>query len=671
MTYRKIPLKSVYQSGLTNLLEEFYIPVLKQTIRYDRAAGYFRSGIIQHIGHSLIHLVKNRGKIRLITGVEFSEEDLQQIQKGYELRDVITNRLSQEVDDMTHSVNPELLNLWWLIKNNYLDIKISVSVSGDSGIQRGIYHEKFGVLEDLEGKKIVFAGSINESANGWKYNFESFDVFRDWYVGEDDRVRIREENFEHLWHNQMPGVTVMNFPEALRKRIVELAPPELIRNEDTSSQYKSEQTIFLRDYQIEAIESWFRAGKHGILEMATGTGKTITSLFAAKKLLQEIPNTNLLILCPYTHLVEQWSQEASKFGFHPLMCYGSIHSWKKSLISLLADYKSGRINHFCIISTMDTASSLPFLELMQAIQDQTMLLADEMHNLGSGKRRNALLPRSPYRLGLSATPQRWMDEEGSELLFEYFGDVIFRFGLAEAIQYGYLTPYDYFPIPVEFTFEEWEDYEALSSKISKLAYSNDPDNRESMERLLLKRARLANSASSKVSTLKLQLQKQESIHHTLIYTSPQLIDDVLSLTKEFSLYATKFTSEESMAERKLILEMFATRKLDVVVAMKCLDEGVDVPSTQKAFILASSSNPKEFIQRRGRILRKSNGKTHAVLYDFIVIPPTGTPISNSARALVKKELARFREFSETAKNQYEAKYQLSKIAKRYNVLGEI
>ena len=302
------------------------------------------------------------------------------------------------------------------------------------------------------------------------------------------------------------------------------------------------------------------------------------------------------------------------------------------------------------------------------------MIADEAHHLGAERSRLSYPENIPFRLALSATPDRWFDDAGTLALRAYFGETVFAFPLEKAIGVS-LTPYYYYPHLVPLTDEELEQYEELSAKIAKLINSKDEKRQQALEMLLIKRARLMNNAENKLSTLSKLVDSEDHIEHTLFYCAPEQIDDVLHLLGwNKGLLVHRFTAEENTKERQQLLTNFADGKLQALVAMKCLDEGVDVPTTRTAYILASSSNPREFIQRRGRILRKAPGKEFSIIHDLIAVPPTlhtvvrNSPTFESERSILRRELGRFKEFANLARNKHQALEVIWDLAKRYGLM---
>ena len=403
-----------------------------------------------------------------------------------------------------------------------------------------------------------------------------------------------------------------------------------------------------------------------------GTGKTITALSALAKLKKEKENLFVVIACPYQHLVDQWYAEAIRFGFEPILAYKNTATWVNRLNTALVRYNYGVRDVVCTITTQTTFIADTMQKLLSKLKRSAVLIADEVHHLGAERGRKRLTDVFNYRLGLSATPNRWFDESGTTALRTYFGDTVYEFSLDKAIKMGYLCPYYYHPHLVELTDEEFEEYERLTERISKLYHQVESgETSEVLERLLIKRATLLNRAENKLTKLtELLTDKTDSLHHTLFYCASGRIVPVLELLTDLGLRVAKFTAEESAAERQELLQMFASGHLQALVAMRCLDEGVDVPSTRTAYILASSSNPKEFIQRRGRILRQSAGKEHAEIHDLIAVPPINyrqysTSTFRTERKIIGRELKRFNEFAGMALNKFEARDKIWELAKNY------
>lgn len=432
-----------------------------------------------------------------------------------------------------------------------------------------------------------------------------------------------------------------------------------------------------RDYQQEAVQSWLQNGR-GVLQMATGTGKTVTSLLAASEVAKRLNgNLALVIAVPYQHLVDQWASDVQDFDAVPVLAYESRANWQERLEAEIVEFNRDVSDGFVVITTHTTFATSSFQRIIGRLcRSERMLIADEVHHMGAPHLRASLPKEFELRLGLSATPDRFFDDEGSAALFRYFGDIVFEYPLKEAINNGALCDYYYIPHIVELTDKETEEYFGLSRKIARLIQKNggglaDADTQENtqLKFALFERARLIGTAENKLLCLS-ELMKTDDIHHTLVYCGDgtvegpisnrarRHVDIVLStLRSELGIRAERFTADETRSERQELLSRFDEGDVEALVAIRCLDEGVDVPATETAYMLASSSNPRQFVQRRGRILRTHTGKSHATIHDFITVPPmqeyrleTDDEIFPTERNLVRKELERVNLFAEAALN---------------------
>ena len=681
MPLKELSLKHEYRSDKANLIKDFYTPCLKNATRYCRAVAYFTSNGLQQNVKGLPAFIQNGGQISLVTGPKLMADDIEAIKNGYEARkENLNTSLECGFDGVS---DDRLMLLTWLIAHEYLDIKIALPSDLNTTYPRGVYHEKIGVFIDDDNYAVAFSGSSNETVGGLINNFESIDVHWSWNDTQE-RVQQKVDNFARLWDNNTDKLEVIDFLTAVAEDI--LVHQTVYEAEQTETTVKPEiieqtvpylpEDIVLRKYQSEAIDAWFLNGCRGLWEMATGTGKTITALSALAKLREEKKHQFVVIACPYQHLVDQWHEEAIRFGFEPILAYKNSATWVNQLNTALVRYNYGIRDTVCTITTQTTFITDTMQKLLSKLKRRAVLVADEVHHLGAERSRKRLTDVFNYRLGLSATPNRWFDELGTTALKTYFGDTVYEFSLDIAIKNGYLCPYYYYPHLVELTDNEFEAYERLTERISKLYHQVESgETSQVLERLLIKRSTLLNRSENKLVKLaELMTDRTASLHHSLFYCATGRIVPVRELLTDLGLRVAKFTAEESTAERQELLKMFASGHLQALVAMKCLDEGVDVPSTRTAYILASSSNPKEFIQRRGRILRQSSGKEHAEIHDLIAVPPIDyreykTSTFRTERKIVRKELERFNEFAGMALNKFEARNKIWELAKNYDLLG--
>lgn len=686
MALGRIELQEEYRSDEADLIADFYVPCLKESILYRRAVGYFTSNSIQIAMRGIAHFIQNGGRMQLIASPQFSKEDIEAITEGYKSKEeVVIRRLSDCIPEKSiEQKQTQWECLAWMISTGRLDIKVALAKTLQNA---GIYHEKLGVFSDQEDNHVAFSGSANETTGGLVSNFETIDVFTSWR--DESRTQRKIENFDRLWRNETKKVEIIDFPEACRSKILTLAP-ERAPSTSTSTRESATQTRSrfqipsekpLRDYQKAAVNNWLKAKGRGVLQMATGAGKTITGLSAAQVMHKSDNLELLVVVCPYKHLVTQWDTECRMFGLEPILCFRSRNDWMPSLNSALASTEGNDLAPTTAIVTTSTFISESFQSRIKHFPAKTLILADEVHNMGAGAIRDCLPDSISMRLGLSATPERWFDDEGTDALFDYFGPVLQPiFTLRDALECGALCPYNYYPILVSLNDNEAREYLQLSKQIAKLAgISGDLDNNSSVEHLLIKRARLIATAEGKEQALRDIISKDPEFTHQLFYcgdgtmegddgTMLKHVDSVVrQLSMEFKARVAKFTAENSMEERDQLLKSFANEDLQGLVAIRCLDEGVDVPSTRTAVILASSTNPRQFIQRRGRILRRSPGKKVATIYDMVVYPPKTDTISEAERSLVRKELVRLAEFASLARNAPQAKQTLWKLQEHFHL----
>jgi superfamily II DNA or RNA helicase len=447
------------------------------------------------------------------------------------------------------------------------------------------------------------------------------------------------------------------------------------------------EEITPRPYQQEAVEAWMHSQGQGILHMATGTGKTLTSLFAAERL-QELQDgrLGLLVVAPYQHLVDQWVEELRKFGVTPYRAYQSRQTWEDDVAGAVTEFRHDARDVFAVVTTQQTFGADHFQAQLDRLPGhRTLLIADEVHHMGAPHLRTALPTKIRARLGLSATPERWYDDEGTRALETYFaGGVVFEYGLQEAIANGHLCEYYYVPHVVGLTPEEAEEYRAISdaSDNRHAAQGDDDlvglDEDEQRQQLLFRRARLIGTAARKLDVLADLAERSQPLDHALVYCGDgsverpdsgvagdrEIVRQLSAVTEllgsDLGLSVHQFTYEEDQETRERLLTDFERGDLDALVAIRCLDEGVDVPATQTAFMLASSTNPRQFVQRRGRILRTHESKAYATIHDFVVAPPPeirtaeDDPAFQVERNLVRRELDRVATFVDAAKNHPDA-----------------
>jgi len=703
LSLKDLSIRDEYRSDSCNIIEDFYVPCLERATRYDRAVGFFSSSSMASVSQGLTAFIRSGGQMRLVTSPKLSQDDIEAIVQGLKQRDeVISAALMRELAvELPKILQDRLQALSWLLSQGLLEIKLAVPRTLR---KLGLYHEKLGIFADQDGHLVAFAGSANESASALIDNFECLEVYCSWDQGVRQRALRKAEHFHNLWVNQTQNVEVVAFPEAVAQKLIDRYCPDQSPTQEpkaagTEGTYhlipsgipRLPKHLTLRPYQQEAVNNWFKNEGRGTLKMATGSGKTITALAIAAELYQKCQAQNkplqaLLIVCPYRHLVTQWAEEARKFGLQPILAFDKVQTWQKELQSQLMDVSLGSRPFVSVITTNATLMRDTLQSQLAFFPQWTLVIGDEAHNLGAKRLEQSLPDNNPsLRLALSATPERYFDEEGTEKLFEYFGSVIQpEFTLKDAIASGALTPYTYHPLLIELTEAEIEVYADLTAKIGRaLAIGKGSETDEAMlSALLVKRARLVGSAANKLTALQELMADRTRTRHTLFYCGDGSVEDEVSeeslrqleavmrlLQEDIGYRVQPYTAETRLEEREELRYQFESGLLQGLVAIRCLDEGVDIPAIQTAVIMASSSNPRQFVQRRGRILRRSQGKERAELFDMIVVPPDlGGELFEVEKKLLKSELKRFAEFADLALNRAQAREALLPLQRKYDLL---
>ncbi|MCV6967757.1 hypothetical protein BST27_12740 [Mycobacterium intermedium] len=701
---RSLKLSDRYRSDREDVVKNFFLPAFSVSSSYSRAVGYFTSTSLALYARGIEIFASRGGSMRLIASPHLTEDDIIDINRGYDIRAVVERATLRELHDEQPNVVLDGLGVVGrLIAEGRLDIKLAF-VEQDNCV--GIYHEKIGIFRDEAGDLVGFTGSSNETYGGLMANFESVEVYRGWISGDGARALRLEADFSALWSNQTPHLSVERFPAVARERLIMLgktrrhcpvpatdnalipAPVEV----SEPPRLKIPDGLQVRGYQRDAVMAWLAQRGCGILKMATGTGKTKTAMVAATKLGDMLRQNEqplvLLVLAPLIHLVDQWITEIEDFGVRPVAVYESSQKWLPVVEEQLAATRMGQRPVMAMVATNDSFASQRFQSFLSRITLPLLVIADEAHNLGSKVFRSALPQNATYRLGLSATPERWFDDEGTDALTEYFGPVCCELGLGDAIKIGALTPYHYLPRLIELDDAETNLYVQLSAQIAQCVASGDdlkyasPDS--PLGFLLRQRAGVLGHARGKLPALRADLQSRRDLWFQLIYCAegrcpsepgdapgPRQIDEVMHLVgNALKLSGHTYVSETPRTQRRALLRRFGTgNDLRILVAMRCLDEGVDIPDARVGYLLASSSNPRQFIQRRGRLLRRAPGKQRAEILDYLAVPNAEATINfNIERALLVRELERANEFGKLSEN-YETTLQvLRPLKQRYQLM---
>lgn len=698
MNFTDLNIKSCYESSVDDIIADFYDAVLGVSVRYDRIAGFFSSSSLAVASRGLARFINNGGKMRLIASPRLNISDSEIIKRAVENPASLTaEELGLNLNYIeTEFVENHVKALGWMLGSNMLEIKLAIVTdeseklfSGQDGITEGIFHQKVGILTDLDGHRISFSGSINESASAWINNDEEFKVFKEWDEGTKKYFNSDNSRFENFWSNTRKNVHVFDLPTAVRKCMIEYSKDFDIESisikkykQHKCASVQFDTNISLFPYQNEALKKWEANNYQMLFEMATGTGKTRTAIAGIEHLIRKLSKLVIIVACPQNTLSVQWKKEVEKLGIdtdESAIIDGTNPHWKQQLSQILLKIGSNFADYAIIYTTHTTASSKKFIETIHTDTIKNLpivFIGDEVHWLGAPKLRSALLSCYKYRIGLSATPSRWFDDYGTCLLKKYFADAHYEFSLKDALRETnpltgkhFLVNYYYYIKHVQLNDNESKEYTNLTQLIIKLYRQKDNDTEiaERYERLIEKRANIIKNATEKLTALSDILDEIEikrPIEDTIIFVSPQQIEEVARILSDRHIVFHKLTQDEgttnearfgNISEREYIIKKFKEKEYKILIAIKCLDEGIDIPTANCGILMASSTNPREYVQRIGRIIRQSEKKDFAFLYDICVETSKEADIdSNIEKTIRAKETLRIKEIAESAINSYDA-----------------
>jgi superfamily II DNA or RNA helicase len=731
----------------------FFSECLCNSTQFDLMLGFFSSSAISVLSDGFASFIYGGGRMRLIINDILTEQDRNAISAGTSVEDILFFDIT-DIENLKNTLTERDTHFFdclaWLIRNNRLDIKI---VAPKDNI--GISHTKTGVIFDGI-NMVAFDGSCNFTRTALVDNIESITVSCEW-DGDIEKAKIDnlKDDFESVFEGKSESVVYLeadkvktrltntfedkslsdllndeyrilqndlnneSLPETVIKALdkakkrVEAAIEKLRKQKDEDIAISSVLTgpsfpyeTGPRDYQQKAFENWKNNKQKGLFAMATGTGKTITSLNCLLEIYKRLGYYKAMILVPTITLVDQWEVECKKFNFDNIIKVSSkSRNWKSSVANLRMLEMSkadDKLSYIIIVTYASFVRSNIFPELNKFPKQKLLLIADEAHNMGSGQMINRL-NEIPYlrRIGLSATPERQYDENGNQKLMNFFGctdNYTFEYSMAEAIEKGALCRYYYYPHVVRLTETEMEQYVDISAKIVKMMGFKDAESQEILQRLLLKRKRIIHKAENKKTVfeeiIKNRMKERGTLKYTLIYVpegnkpdnndadifdktdvietdedSLHLIDEYTRIVRDLDshIVVRQFTSDSS--DRESMLKDFAEGKIDVLTSMKCLDEGVDVPRSELAIFCASTGNPRQFIQRRGRVLRTHKDKHVAVIHDLVVVPDNcfSKESFELERNLIAGELKRVRDFAMLSENLFDTDRELYDVLNHYNL----
>lgn len=701
MGLKDLSLKSSYETLLDDPVSEFYVPVLGEAVAYDRLAGFFSSSSLTLAARGIAGLISKAGHMRMVMSPYMQASDIQMLRQATSdpesfLDDYLSDCLGN-IDEMTDEIERDSVRAFgWMLSQGFLELRIAY-VLDDNGEIDGtqLFHQKVGIVRDAEGNSVSFSGSLNETAAGWAFNAEEFKVFKSWDPGQSAFFDDDVNKFELFWNNLHDKVRCYEPSGALKEKLIRAGSGFSIERSALQryASRRAEGDISLFPYQKQAFDKWKQSNYRMLFEMATGTGKTRTALACVNHLLNAGKPFVCVIATPQSTLSRQWGRELDALGikFDSVIMADSSNCTTKQWASMVQEEVSriaiGRQKSLAILTTH---ASVPKIELTATISSMpssitACLVADEVHGIGTANRQAAFLERYDARIGLSATPDRWFDEQGSEAIRSFFGGCSFVFSINDAQNTinpltgrPFLCPYEYRLIFVSLNDEEKEQYRNLSRRIARLSNATDPEVKKRLEQLMRNRAAIKKDAVNKMVAFK-KLIPELIPRGLIVFTSPKRIDEVERMLTRCHIVAHRFTGKQGttpsdqyngLSERDYLIKLFKQGSYQALVAMKCLDEGIDIPEATTAVLLSSSTNPREYVQRVGRVIRQSRGKDLAYIYDFVVKPDWNSIADEDdmrlEQRLFKQELLRVEDMRKNAVNSTELLFEIqSELGEAY------
>lgn len=702
----------MYSTGYNHEPKEFFTEALIESKSFDLGLGFFSSSGIRCLAYGFAIFIANGGKMRIVINHILSEQDKTAINNGQngnfdDFEEKILNNIEQLCNTLSREDKQFFRCLSYLIAHKRIEFVATISTQG------GLGHDKYGVFTDEIGNKVAFAGSANFSHTAMELNGESIQAFTSWK--DKDRVTELESIFESTWKGDTPHlkhIPLNKVTTFVRNKFGEMELHGLIEEEinlhDDIEEYNAEKTIMSkplsdrllqkiklkeqeprfpypekRHIQVEAYQAWRDNNKQGIFAMATGSGKTVTALNCLLEESKQNRTYKAIIVVPTQALALQWEDAAKGFNFQDVLSTHTNKEWKKDLSRYTTKCLLNSNRNLILITTYATFIRKTVQEFVSKTKgiENFVFIADEAHNLGSRGPLKHLPTKIKYRIGLSATPERAYDEVGSRKLYEFFNSMppkyTFCFTMKQAIEEGILCRYNYHPIFVPLTYTELEEYTRITEHLRRFIDAETGKYKKDAEMLLMKRKRIIHKAQNKkieVSRLLKTLSKEKELKYTFVFVPEgyepdyadvddyriddndiHIIDEYAEMFKDLDYRYHKYIT--GLDDAPCILKNFSDGDIQVLLSMKCLDEGVDIPRAEYAIFISSTGNPRQFIQRRGRVLRKAEGKTQATIWDLVVTPPNIDGCNSSLEAnLFKSEVKRILNFAALAENKIDVLY---------------
>lgn len=719
---RDCDFRNSYSSGM-NEPKEFFIEALIESKQFDLGLGFFSSSAFRSLAYGFALFIANGGTMRIVINHILSDKDKKAIEHGEQgIIDNFEDGILNDVDKLIETLSKEDEQFFrcfsYLVQQKRLSFVATLSSKG------GLGHDKYGILTDEKEDKVAFIGSANFSSTALESNAETITVFRSWK--EFDRVYEYEKQFSDSWKEDnshlihiplervithiegkfsvkdiksliQSGAELRDIEDNVKRKDLAIKPlPSYLL---AKIEFKEQEPRFPfpkeRDIQTNAYNAWIDNDYNGIFAMATGSGKTVTALNCLLKQYKEHGFYKAIIVVPTRALALQWEDEVKHFNFQNVISTHTEKDWK----NLIARYTTKSIfdkrKNIVIITTYATFIRKYMQEFVKKTKgiESFVFIADEAHNLGASGPMKHLPVGIKKRIGLSATPERIYDEGGSKKLYEFFNSeppkYTFRFTMKDAIEAGILCRYEYYPLFVSLTDEEMEQYNIKTEQLRKFI---DPDTgkyKKEAEMLLMARKRIVHKAANKkikVAELLDEQKKKGCLNYTFVFVPEGYEPDYAEIdgydidTEDIHIideYSEMFKNRKysyhqyisGLDDAQGTLDAFERGDIQILLSMKCLDEGVDIPRAQNAIFISSTGNPRQFIQRRGRVLRTCKGKDMAYIWDLIVTPPNvSETTSETEKNLFVGEVRRILNFAALAENKIDILYgDLRKVCNELNI----
>lgn len=688
MNFENLDVRSIYDSRRGSVYHEFFNKVLAHSSYYLRFGGLFSAKTFSLLAEGLQDFIKeNNGYMKIAIVPVFTEEDREALFRGISVDDIISNKWIKDLSEIKEKfVEDHKLALSWMIANKFLEVKLILPQNPDGKYcsvdelkELPILREEIGIMYNVDDQSQLSFHAFIDGDNPESGEISKIDVYRNWIPSESKKI---EKDFNDLkkfldddfYQFEEKRFLIRPLSQELESYFKEIAPKTKDQIPTLTKPPK------LRPHQEDAVTAWVGNEYRGIFEMATATGKTFAGIGCIETVRKKEKNLLVIITAPYTNLVSQWKDELSKWSIQSSPLDSS--NWTKVLRDEIDYLNRSKNEEFSVlIVSHDLFIKEKFVKAIERVKNSAMLVADEAHHLGTYTSSLGLSPKYYYRLALSATITRYFDDDGTQLLRNYFGKTVFEYTLEQAIQNNLLCKYYYYPHFVELKDDEYLKYKDLTNKAARWLNSKNPDDRKNAEFILNERAKIIRDAENKIDCFREILKQMSHLKRLLVFCSEKQFDwveDVLNNLEKYcgigdSIHFRRITHDDPSDKkaRMKILKEFAGEEWNVLLSNRVLDEGMDIPQAQNCIILASTGNPTQFIQRRGRVLRKYDDvykdgtkKDFAYIYDILVKPKIDNLDPESIKleiSMIRNQFDRIKTMSNAAVNRDECNMKITEF----------